>query len=55
MQTHKPKATNLLHFFLHNISQQLISNTIIKKSLLMQNFKKYQKVLNKVKTVYDKT
>lgn len=54
------KHTNLklqiyfIYFFII-LSQQLISNTIIKKSLLVQNFKKYQKVLNKVKTVYDKT
>lgn len=44
------KHTNLklqiyfIYFFII-LSQQLISN----------NFKKYQKVLNKVKTVYDKT
>lgn len=44
------KYTNLklqiyfIYFFII-LSQQLISN----------NFKKYQKVLNKVKTVYDKT
>lgn len=44
------KDTNLklqiyfIYFFII-LSQQLISN----------NFKKYQKVLNKVKTVYDKT
>lgn len=55
MQTHKPKATNLLHLFLHNTFTTTNFKYHNKEIFVVQNFKKYQKVLNKVKTVYDKT
>lgn len=40
MQIHEPIAINFIYFFIiHVLSQQLISNTILKESLLVQNFK----------------